>query len=294
MSGNKHFGPVGLLVESIRGVFDWRMLLFPFLVFLLGFVGAVLAFVPALPFFAVSVLFAETSLDAFLLLFLAGGAVFALVLFVASSVIEGFYLKSVDSYLGEGKFLVVESLRFALGRWKTLFGIGLLRVLVGLAVVLLVFVPIVVLSWPLIESTFGEMVIASLAGTDQAILEALAPLTPIFSIGVIAITAIGFFVRPLLFLWMPAAVFEKKSVVESARRALGLSKKAYLKYFVGLFFLTVLGLLAGSLTVSDIPIFSPAFVAVFVFSLWVELAAAVYAVKAFREARPFKKRAFPG
>ena len=90
--------------------------------------------------------------------------------------------------------------------------------------------------------------------------------------------AIMLFINPLLFLWFPTAVFEKKPALKCVRKGYETGKAKYLRNFGALLLMGAVGTMVVGVQMID-----PTVVIGIVLSIWIELAAIVMIVKIYRE-----------
>ena len=270
----KKIGAIDLFTKSIESTLNIRFFLIPLLAFGLGIAAGLISLVVLVPFLIAGLL-VPTMLAP---MAIVGFLVFLAVIFVASAIIEGFYLSSVDEFLEKEKVSVEKNIRHAFARWPQLTGVYIVQFIVVAVLVMAIIMPFILFGlMPLIQENPAAMQVFE-TGTETEVIAALAPAIGILAFTIIAIAAISIFIAPLMFMWFPEALFEKKSLRESIRKGYEHGKKRYMRNLGALLLMGLLGIV-----ISGIYAFDQTGLIGLILSLWIELASSVMVVKVYRE-----------
>ena len=265
---------VDVFSESIKSTFELGILMIPLVALGLGIVATIACLLILAPFIIV-MLMAPAILVPMLII---GILAFIMALIASSAVIQGFYYKSVDEYLAKKKVSVEANLRFAISKWKNLTGVTLIQAAILFAIILAIITPFLVAGvMPMIQASPAIMETMN-TGTDAEILLALAPAMGTIALGFITLMVVATLISPLVFLWFPTALFEKKSALDSVKAGYAAGKKRYLRNLAALFLMGMV-----NLVLSGIYMFDETGLLGLILGLWVELASAILVVKIYKE-----------
>lgn len=270
----KKTGAVELFTNSIESTFNIKIFIIPLFAFGLGIASTIISLLILIPAIIAGLLMPAVLIPLIALGFL----LFFAIIFVASAIIQGFYLKSVDEFLSSKKVSAEKNIRYAFSRWKQLTGIYLIQAIIVAVLILAIMTPFLLIGiMPLIQG--GPELMQTLeTGTDTEILLALVPAMGTIVITIIALAIISILLSPLMFLWFPTALFGKKSLAESIREGYALGKKKYVRNLGALLLIGIISIIVTGAYVFD----KTGFLGL-ILSLWVELASAILIVKIYRE-----------
>lgn len=276
-TANAQLGAIELFSESIKATFDLRFFAIAGIALALGFV-ALIPLIIVVVLFGIAVFIALQSPAIALALFLAAIIIVIAIFIIATAIIDCFYIKSVDQYLKTKRFSLEENLKLGFRKWKTLSAVVLLQAIIALAIAAVTILPVIVIVISKLPEITRALAPAILAENPLEILQALMPVLPTIVIGLIAFAVINLLIRPLLFLWFPAAVLEEKQAAQCIGKGYAIGKKRYLRNLGALFLMTLVSIILAG--VSSLDRTSVIGMAV---SLWLGLASIALAVKAYRE-----------
>ncbi|MBN2067866.1 MAG: hypothetical protein JW744_05345 [Candidatus Diapherotrites archaeon] len=274
----QRLGAIDLFAESIQGALDFRVMVAPIMAFVLQLITVVAALVAASPFifFGLSAIAVDILVATVLLLI--GSVLFIIVLFVGTSILDGFYVKSVAEYLERKTMSIEENLRFAAKHWKKFTAAYLLYTMVVVLIAAITIMPGLVLSIGQLISLNPEYIAALAESSSLLILQALMPIIGLIAAGVIAFALVNFLLSPLLFLWFPAAVLEEKPLFDCIGKGYDIGKSKYLRNLAALFLMS-----AVSTCITVLQLVDPTVVIGIILSIWAGLAFNIMAIKVYAE-----------
>jgi hypothetical protein len=207
-----------------------------------------------------------------------GGLVFLALAIASSAIVSAFYYISIDEYLAGKKISIEKNIGIAIAGWKRLAGVYIIEALVGLVIAALVIMPTLAFAATSLAISQESVAAAISSNSLPGILSALAPAFIVLGAAFASLMAIMFFINPLLFLWFPTAVFEKKPVMECVSRGYHAGKAKYLRNLCALLLMGILGAIVAAFQMLD-----PTFIIGIILGIWLELATVVMIIKIYRE-----------
>ncbi len=275
----KTMNAVDVFSESIKATFDLNIFVIPLITIVFGLIAVLGIGIVSIPFIAIGIGFATAANIAPLIaVAIIGSIVIVALIIVAAAIISGFYYKSIDQYLKEKKVSIEENIKFAFGKWQKLVGVTLIEMLVSIIIMFLIIVPAMsfIIGADVIPPDIVTTALAS--ASETTLITALIPAFVILALASMVLMAIMLFINPLLFLWFPTAVFEKKPAFECVKKGYDTGKAKYFRNFGALILMGVVGTIVVGVQMVD-----PTVVIGIVLGIWIELASIIMIVKIYKE-----------
>ncbi len=275
----KTMSAVDVFSESIKATFNLNIFIIPLIVIVFALIAMFIIGIISLPFVVIGAgFFVAINIAPLIAVVIIGAIIIIALIVVASAIINGFYYKSIDQYLNEKKVSIKENIKFAFGKWQKLVGISLIEIFISIIIMFLIIVPAMsfIIGTDIVPP---DIVTTSLtSASETALITALIPAFVVLSLAVWILMIVMLFITPLLFLWFPTAVFEKKHALECVRKGYDTGKSKYLRNFGALLLMGVVGTLVVGIQMVD-----PTVIIGIILSIWIELAAIIMIVKIYRE-----------
>lgn len=267
--------------DSLKATFDLNIFVAPLMAIVFGIIAFIAILVLSVPFVIAGIGFSAlgtTGVAPMVALLAIGILIFLAILFASSAIISGFYYKSIDEHLSGKKISIEKNIKFAVAEWKRLVAVYLVELLVGLVIAILVMVPALAFMATSLDISSDTVNAAVSSESATALIAALGPIFVVLGAMFASLMAIMFFINPLLFLWFPTAVFEKKPVMECVKKGYAAGKAKYKRNLGALFLMGLVGCVVAMFQTLD-----PTYIIGFILSIWFGLASVVMIVKIYRE-----------
>ena len=267
--------------DSIRATFDLNLFIAPLMAIVFGIITLIAILVLSMPFVIAGMLFSVAGTAGaapMIALLTIGILIFLAVALVSSAIISGFYYKSIDEYLSGKKISIEKNIRFAIAEWKRLVAVYLIKLLACLVIAALVMVPAVLFVVSSLAISGNEITAAISSESTTELITLIGPAFVVLGTVFALLMAIMFFINPLLFLWFPTAVFEKKPAMESVKKGYYAGKAKYKRNLAAIFLMGLIGGIVGIFS-----LFDPTYIIGIILGIWLELASIVMIVKIYRE-----------
>lgn len=274
-------GAFDIFSDSLKATFNLNIFIAPLMAIVFGIIAIIATLVISVPFIIIGMGFwasGTVGIVPMVALLAIGILIFLAVILVSSAIIAGFYYKSIDEYLSGKKISIEKNIRFAIVEWKRLAAVYIVKLLVSLVIAALVMAPTILFIITSLAINRNAVTAAVSSESTAALITALGPVFLILGAIFAALMAIMFFINPLLFLWFPTAVFEKKPAMECVKKGFETGKAKYRRNLVALLLMALVGCVIGVFQMLD-----PTYVIGLILGIWLEVASVVMVVKIYRE-----------
>ncbi|MFA4855815.1 MAG: hypothetical protein WC634_04505 [archaeon] len=279
--GGRYASAFDIFSDSIRTTFDLNIFIAPLMAIVFGIIAIIATLVLSVPFIIAGALFSAAGTAAvapMIALIAIGILIFSAIIVVSSAIISGFYYKSVDEYISGKKISIEKNIKFAIAEWKRLVAIYLIKLLICLVIAALVMAPAVLFVISALAISGNEITAAISSESTTELITALGPVFVVLGAVLALLIAIMFFINPLLFLWFPTAVFEKKPAMECVKKGYYEGKAKYKRNLAAIFLMGLIGCVVGIFSM-----FNPTYIIGIILGIWLELASIVMIIKIYRE-----------